>query len=482
MGRERRKTLGINVLATELGKDTRTIRRWVAERPDLRPVLRARRHGKQWRIECPPSSAGIESWVDEVRAATAAFSRNRSVDHNCGWAKRMGTGFGLRDVKRERELEVLCHALLLKRARRELGNEDEPPPAYCDETEASDFIWTCRKVCAHFNCEVKHAPMYWRSYLKAISDRNRAENELVLTWLHANKLFERARQLLPQGSGNLIALLGAPRANGSRRIKLYRAAPHWVAQEDVRARRVRFQRLYLPLLAIPSEPEIDSECARLEEIWPEPDYWDRARRQQEKDWQQKTLTEAIFTLLQDRTSITGQTLAPLLFRNPTVEQVWTLHQQHLQRQLNGLDVLCDAAEPRGRCSYGKRGISLREFRNRYTKVEMNKAVIAAKKMDATGSTDRAIPDPDQTAEIEWSEMTHLDTKLQRRPEEQPQQHLDTEWVNRHRRALEDSRAEIEIHKASLPPEQRQAVEQAFNDPFHDNDGQGPPSPNRGAKL
>ncbi len=338
--KNRRREPGFSLLANVLGKEVRTIRRWIADLPELRRVLRVRRHGKQWRIDYPKTAAEFNGWVETVRQTVAPFTR--TVERRNGYAKRISEALGFGNQQRERDIEILRHAMLLKYASRRLPTNEADDDkksidnAYAEwESEAADYWPTARLISAHFNCRVEDAPRHWHEYQEYQRERNRQHNAPQEDWLKKHGLYDRAKKLLTEKPGTVFE---TPTA-------------------------------MIQLLPVATDAEIQAECERVNELWPEPEHWQRAKENYDKEWQLRTLADATLELVGDEKPVTGKNLAPLLFRNPTVQDCWNLHETHLKYERQGHDVF-----PNERAfNYGKRGISLREFRQRYGRNDVAEA-------------------------------------------------------------------------------------------------------------
>ena len=457
--KKRRREPGFSLLANLLQKDVRTLHRWITKRPQLRRVLRAKRYGKQWRIDYPKTQAAFDRWIEKVRKAVSPFTRTPDRTAKGKFAQRVCNELGFGDGQRERDIDLLRHAMLLKRTdavRYVAPHEDEQFYADLDgetnpnlpannyqewESEAACYWSTARMVSAQFNCRVQDVPTYWREFCRRHREQNRNLNVPTCNWLNAHGLYERAMQLLPNGSGDLIAL-------------------RWKFNKDPRSREMYFSTQHLQLLPVVSDAEIDAECARMLELWPEPPHWQRAKKHREKEWQLETLAEAAFELAKEEKPITGANLSRLLFRNPTVQDMWKLHQEHLKLRKRGIEIFCDEAEIKGRCNYGKRGISLREFRQRYTKNEIKEATTAARKADAS-DINRGSRSDDGEAVVEREVLEKM-----MRPGETSQQFIDQAWAAKYRRQIANN-LEIKNWLAGLTGKDRETGEQTVSDPFSD---------------
>jgi len=103
----------MSVLASEIGTTTRTLRRWISERPELRPALRVYRKGTRWRLAYPATQNEWEDYVSEVRAAIEPFRRNRRMQLGSA-LRRVLRDCGHRTPKLEIGINLLRHAMWLK--------------------------------------------------------------------------------------------------------------------------------------------------------------------------------------------------------------------------------------------------------------------------------------------------------------------------------------------------------------------------------
>jgi hypothetical protein len=367
--------------------DARTVRRWVLERPELRSVLRARRNGKHWRIDYPRAPAEYDAWIEEVRNAVSQFTRK--PERTSEFVKSVCEFLGFGDRQRDMDIEILRHAMLLKRADAEqnvAAHERDEFHAHLDgersanlpndelaewEGEATSCCSTARMVSGYSKCRVQEAPEHWAEFCRKQRDENVRYNAPKENWLKEHGLWERANQLLPEHErpGELVAFIGRLRADGKPRIKLYRCPPVCDYAKDNQWREVHFLRETIQLLRVETDEEIQTEVRRVKELWPKPQHWKRAKEQREQDWRMKTLCDATLELLRDDKFIIGANLAPLLFRNVEAQDCWKVRQEHLELRGRGIEVFPNEAAYR----YGKRGISLREFRDRYSRQDIAKA-------------------------------------------------------------------------------------------------------------
>src|SRR5207249_11518697 len=116
--RNRRRGLWLYWLAARLGKNPVTLWRWIKQGPELHRVLRVRKHGNYWRIDYPKTAGECDEWVEAVRKAVEPFTRTRKPFSE--YAERVCARLGFGDERRERDIEILRFAMLLKYATRKL--------------------------------------------------------------------------------------------------------------------------------------------------------------------------------------------------------------------------------------------------------------------------------------------------------------------------------------------------------------------------
>jgi hypothetical protein len=358
-----------------LGKDERTIRRWIAQRPELRAVLRARRHGKQWRIDYPES--GFNQWLNSIRQAVAPFSQ--TPQRTSQYTKHICAGLGFGDAQRESDIEILRRALSLKRS---LASPDDASllDSLADWQRAADNCCaTARMVTSHYQCRIEDAPRHWRQFL----------------------------------------LLN------------------------------RKERVQLQLFPLPTDAEIEAECEDLEELWPEPKHWRLAREQVQRIWLTQTLGEAAALLVASGQPVKGATLAPLLFRNHIAQDCWLMVQRHNILRSQGRDIFADGDAYR----YGKRGISLRLFRHRYTKKDIDEAQRACGSNQPTFDPSNPQLDCDDT-----KGLPILNEKLNPIGSPTEKSRKNFEQAERTRRALKEAQPDLE----KLTPDERLKIRRVLN--------------------
>jgi hypothetical protein len=475
---KRRSEPGISLLASCLGKHVRTIRRWIKERPGLRRVLRARRHGKQWRIDWPKDQLESKDSIAAVQRAVAHFTRSPEGRNEFVEDCLEFLGFGGEESKRkrrERDVEILRQALWLKRASRKLEEldgeeqaEDNSPSLSEWEAEADSCCQMARCVAGRFRCSVQEVPQRWTDFCREQRDENRKSNAPKENWLKVYGLQERAEQLLPEAErpGELVAFIGRALPNGKPRVKLYRFRARRKPRTG-RWRRVSFRRETIQLLRVVTDEEITAEVSRVHELWPDPEQWQRAKQQYQRDWELRTLGGAALELVQEGKAVNGSNLAALLFRNPRTQDVWKAHQQHLELKRHGIDVFCDEQTF---CKGAKRGVSLREFRHRYTRRDIAEAtknaevarsvtIESARNKEAIYGTE---PAEDREHEPRKTDETGVGVRDEHGAAVTDATEKDKEFVSsgtalRVRHQFEQSRQEI----GALTPEERLKIEAAL---------------------
>ena len=135
---------------------------------------------------------------------------------------------------------------------------------------------------------------------------------------------------------------------------------------------------------IPEEPILQRKnlARRMRRTWPTRAQWDKANAKFERLWRMRTLTEAAYELAKDNKPITGESLAPLLFLNHDREWAWKVNEKKREfHKLPGESVILDP--------YGKRGISLRLFRQRYERKDIEDAKNVTEGMMQSEQIDRS---------------------------------------------------------------------------------------------
>jgi excisionase family DNA binding protein len=284
--RRKRRSVTIRQVATYFGVHERTLRRWIA-RPELRQVLRAYRHGKQWRLDIPTTDLAFARYKRDVLRAVRPFRRKRhkrisrltrEVARTVGFVEEH------REV-RERALRILHEATRLKLANARITSVFKAKSKLAERTHndrSAEYIGTARIIAASYGCDVFDVPKYL--------DR-------------------------------------------------------WIAEEPTRERK--------------------NLARRMRQDWPTHEQWDKASVQVESQWRERTLRQAADELAKENERISGKSLAPLLFLNWRREIEWKLKEK--------LKLIPDSFLPPGLYDYGRRGIKLRLFRQRYKRGHTAKA-------------------------------------------------------------------------------------------------------------
>jgi hypothetical protein len=289
--RRKRRSDTTRLVAIDFGVHERTLRRWIA-RPELRPALRAYRHGKQWRLDVPKTDLAFARYKRDVFRAVRPFKRKRR-EIVSSWAKKVACTLGYDgNRRRERDLRILRAAAQLKLARAKPTSVFKAKSRLAERTQSdrsAAYIFETQILAAKYRCDVFDVLAH----------------------------FGREKQT---------------RKNNN----LYRRIQQW---------------------------------------WPTREQFEKASEDFQSFWRTRTLTEAAYELTKDNKGIVGKNLAPLLFLNHDRESAWKANEkkQKALRERTGNSVMLDP--------YGKRGISLRLFRQRYKR----KDIAAARKL-AEGMT------------------------------------------------------------------------------------------------
>jgi hypothetical protein len=283
--RRKRRSDTIRLVAIDFGVHERTLRRWIA-RPELREVLRAYRHGEQWRLDVPKTDLAFARYKRDVLRAVRPFRRRRHARTSPA-AKKIARLLGYDgNRRRERDLRILRAATQLKIANAKPTSVFKAKSKLAEETHSdrsAQYILEARIIAAKYGCAVFDVPKY----------------------------FDR-----------------------------------WIAHEPTRQRK--------------------NLARRMRQAWPTREQYDKASAQFEALWRTRTLTEAARDLANFNKPITGATLAPLLFLNHDREWAWKANEKQREfHKRTGESVILDP--------YGKRGISLRLFRQRHKRSHIAEA-------------------------------------------------------------------------------------------------------------
>jgi hypothetical protein len=269
----------IRSAAIELGIHERTLRRWIA-RPELRGVLRAYRHGKQWRLDIPKTSLALALYKRDVLRAVRPFRRRRKARRS-PIVKKTARSLGYDgNRRREQDLRILRAAAQRKISTAKKTSVCKAKSRLAEETQtdrSADYIFETRILAAEYGCDVFDVLMYFGGENQTRENKN---------------LFRRMNQ--------------------------------W---------------------------------------WPTREQFEKASEDFQTSWTIRTLTEAAYTLAKDNKRIVAKNVAPLLFLNHDREWAWKANEKQRQfRKRTGQSVIFDP--------YGKQGISLRLFRQRYNRTDI----------------------------------------------------------------------------------------------------------------
>jgi hypothetical protein len=236
----------------------------------------------------------------------------------------------------------------------------------------------------------------------------------------------------------------------------------------------------IQLVAVQTNDEINQEVLRAETLWPSPELWRRAEKQQEKAWLQLELIRAAREL-GDTERATGLNLAPLLFRNRRVRAEYELYQLRERHRGEGMDLLSEVAIARGtstmwgvmdqaenlppRVKPPRRGISVREFRLRYKRTDL-------RILRAPVSTPPGFPAPEHPARGPGCAFRKpvskgfsiLDQYGGRGPGRVPRAHLEPTRVEQYKQQLRSS-PDVSCWAQSVPSESKALVKLVLEDPF-----------------
>jgi len=521
--RRRRRDYRVCRLADDLGISGRTIKRCLNRHPELAVPLRATRCKGEWRFDYPKADGKYEAFLPAARAALDRITagrlsqrdeREHELKQKCirehfgpytdadraelveavekahcakchlkaqeqlekfddcrRWievparrilkqeqaasrklSKRIGADFkrflGFGDEQRERDVARLTLALTRKRARMKMDNEGRWRDTDFDrwDTDVRDIPGTARRIASRFNCAVRDAIKHWPAHLE--EKRRRDEQEI-------------ARQ---KESGLL--------RNGETVWREYHKPSGAWAYFHVK---------------LPQTPaQIRAECERIQGMWPEPqdwpsEDWETAKREIIRAWEKRTLYEAALELIRENTTVNAENLRFLLFRDEQHEMAYKNYwfRQDEEKRLTGLDHIWLGQQylerPAGRRLfertnpfYGERGISLREFWQRYATQEIEAAMYAARNADAS-DINRGSKSGDDPSGVEpeiLENMTQRDDKLGHAEDQKLQQRVDPAWASRHRTQITNN-PEVERWLEGLSGEARRTAEQALSDPFFD---------------
>jgi hypothetical protein len=168
--RSRKRRSGtIRSVAIELGIHERTLRRWIS-RPELRPNLRAYRHGRQRRLDIPRIDLAFAGYKRDVLRAVRPFRRKRQkrISSLAKQAKR-ALGYD-ENQSRERDLRILRVATIANLFARGINVTER---AHSDRTTAC--VGLARILSMKHNCRVFDARRH-------LDPRDRSHRAAILCW------------------------------------------------------------------------------------------------------------------------------------------------------------------------------------------------------------------------------------------------------------------------------------------------------------
>jgi len=377
-----RREYRLSRLANAIGRDVRTIRRWLDERPDLRPIIRATKDGKNWRLDYPHKPTAFRAYVGRVRSAVARFTNApllppartnqelfaRSVKNsvrisNSSFGDQADavfqSYFGLGDTRIEQDSDVLGIALDIIRFKLPTLS-----PEQTEEPDVDlDFLWLTRK-----------GPQWG----KRLQDPQFVEGVIRLLQMEPDEWKQLAEEIK----------LEARRLAVANRCPVKDVLRFWSTPSGSARYSLLKQRQILEIL------------------WPSVETWRKAETMKRLRWEEETLAKAVYELFNQKgnvPAITGRTLAPLLFRNPEEElhyrnywaraedlidanrlnrKLYEITLQELQYESRPPGYRRQAhARPNGR--FGERGISRAEFFKRYKREDIQNAIRNARCADGT---------------------------------------------------------------------------------------------------
>ncbi len=161
--RKKRRPDTVRLLAIDFEVAERTLRRWIA-RPELRPVLRARRRGKQWRLDVPSTDLAFARYKRDVLRAISPFRRRRHARYSPS-VKKIARSLGYDgNRRRERDLRILRLATQLKIANARQTSVFKAKSKLAERTHSdrsADHIFETRIIAAKYGCDVFNVPKYF---------------------------------------------------------------------------------------------------------------------------------------------------------------------------------------------------------------------------------------------------------------------------------------------------------------------------------
>jgi hypothetical protein len=173
--RRKRGSGTIRLVAIYFGIHERTLRRWIA-RPELRQVLRAYRHGKQWRLDVPEADLALVLYKRDVFRAVRPFRRKRHKRIS-RLVKEAARSLGYDgNQRRERDLRILRAATIANLVERRIN---------VTERHHSDRMTACvglaRILSAKNNCGVFEVR-------KHLDPKNRSHRAAIFCWPSSEQL------------------------------------------------------------------------------------------------------------------------------------------------------------------------------------------------------------------------------------------------------------------------------------------------------
>jgi hypothetical protein len=391
-------------------------------------------------------------WFDENRRGLEGHARGQIRREQAAHRRlleRISTDFddyfGFGDEQREQDVARLTLALKRKRAR--MGNDGEGDCHETDfdrwEADAEQIPGTARQIASRFNCPVSDAIKHWLEHLERMNEKNRHRCEEERAQL-------KERGLLKDGE------------HGWR--EFHQPSGTWA-------------HFHLPEVKTPQQ--ISAECERIEQLWPDakdwpaPKDWKKAQREIRRAWEKRTLYEAALELVHDNKIVSAKNLWSSLFRDEEHERkcknywfrqaeeeklaklphIW-FGQDYLKRPADYARKPFERANP----FCGERGISSREFWQRYTPQDIDQAEAAARNADAS-DINRGSRSGDGEAVVEPEVLENM-----MQPGEKSQQSIDQAWAAGHRRRAAND-PEIKKWVAGLSDEHQKKALEALHDPF-----------------
>lgn len=157
-GSKRRPENAIRLVAIDFKIDERTLRRWICDRPELRPVLRAVRHGKQWRLNPPSTQKEFLIYKRDVLRAVRPFRRRRKKGE--GWEKSVALALGYGSARRELNLQILREAMKLRLMKKERVTSTDKGQSKYREAKISQCVGAARIIAGKRGCEVFDVPQF----------------------------------------------------------------------------------------------------------------------------------------------------------------------------------------------------------------------------------------------------------------------------------------------------------------------------------